>query len=69
MILFITLALGQILADNIVLRAFKGINNRQYLSKSERDKENHFILSFSAPADTLPVLIVSIVAVSFHNVS
>ena len=35
---------------------FKGINNRQYLSKSERDKENHFVLSLSAPAGTLPTL-------------
>ena len=51
-----TVGYTRFLPDNIVLRAFKGINNRQYLSKSERDKENHFILSFSAPADTLPVL-------------
>ena len=51
-----TVGYTRFLPDNFVLRAFKGINNRQYLSKSERDKENHFILSFSAPADTLPVL-------------
>lgn len=44
------------LPDDIVLRAFKGTNDRQYLAKSERDKETHFILSFSAPADTLPTL-------------
>ena len=44
------------LPDDIILRAFKGINERQYLTKSERDKENHFILSFSAKADTLPTL-------------
>ncbi len=44
------------LPDNVVLRAFKGINDRQYLSKSTRDKENHFILTFSAQADTLPTL-------------
>ncbi len=44
------------LPDDIVLRAFKGLNDRQYLSKSTRDKENHFILTFSAAADTLPTL-------------
>ena len=44
------------LPDDIILRAFKGVNERQYLTKSERDKENHFILSFSAKADTLPTL-------------
>lgn len=44
------------LPDDIVLRAFKGVNDRQYLTKSERDKENHFVLTFSAPADTLPTL-------------
>lgn len=44
------------LPDDVVLRAFKGLNTRQYLSKSERDKENHFILAFSAKADTLPTL-------------
>ena len=51
-----TVGYTRFLPDDIILRAFKGINDRQYLSKSERDKENHFILSFSAPADTLPVL-------------
>lgn len=44
------------LPDDIILRAFKGINERQYLTKSDRDKENHFVLSFSAKADTLPTL-------------
>lgn len=44
------------LPDDIILRAFKGVNERQYLAKSVRDKENHFILSFSAGADTLPTL-------------
>ena len=42
--------------DNLILRAFKEVNTRQYLTKNERDKENHFILSFSAKADTLPTL-------------
>ena len=40
-----TVGYTRFLPDNIVLRAFKGINNRQYLSKSERDKENHIIVS------------------------
>ena len=31
-------------------------NDRQYLTRSERDKENHFVLTFSARADTLPTL-------------
>ena len=51
-----TVGYTRFLPDDIILRAFKGINDRQYLSKSERDKENHFVLSFSAPADTLPTL-------------
>lgn len=42
--------------DNIILRAFKEENDRQYLTRSERDKENHFVLTFSAKADTLPTL-------------
>lgn len=42
--------------DNLILRAFKEVNTRQYLTKNERDKENHFILTFSAKADTLPTL-------------
>lgn len=44
------------LPDDIILRAFKEENDRQYLTRSERDKENHFILTFSARADTLPTL-------------
>lgn len=44
------------LPDDLILRAFKGENDRQYLTRSERDKENHFILTFSAKADTLPTL-------------
>ena len=42
--------------DDILLRAFKEENTRQYLVKSQRDKLNHFIITFSAKADTLPVL-------------
>ncbi len=44
------------LPDDIILRAFKEENDRQYLTRSERDKENHFVLTFSAQADTLPTL-------------
>ena len=44
------------LPDDILLRAFKEENTRQYLVKSQRDKLNHFILTFSAKADTLPTL-------------
>ena len=44
------------LPDDIMLRAFKEENTRQYLVKSQRDKLNHFILTFSAKADTLPTL-------------
>lgn len=44
------------LPDNVVLKAFKEINDRQYLSVKERDKDYHFVLKFSAPADTLPTL-------------
>ena len=44
------------LPDDIILRAFKEENTRQYLAKSQRDKLNHFILTFSAKADTLPTL-------------
>ena len=42
--------------DDIILRAFKEENTRQYLARSQRDAENHFILKFSAKADSLPVL-------------
>lgn len=51
-----TVGYTRFLPDNLVLRAFKEENTRQYLSSSQRDKENHFILKFSAKADTLPVL-------------
>ena len=44
------------LPDNVILRAFKEENKRQYFVKSQRDKENHFLLKFSAKADTLPTL-------------
>ncbi|MGL4519067.1 MAG: Ig-like domain-containing domain [Phocaeicola sp.] len=44
------------LPNDLLLRAFKAENERQYLSRSERDKENHFILTFSAKSDTLPTL-------------
>ena len=44
------------LPDSLILRAFKAENTRQYLTKSQRDKENHFILTFSAKADTLPTI-------------
>ncbi len=44
------------LPDDIILRAFKEENDRQYLTRCERDKENHFVLTFSARADTLPTL-------------
>ena len=44
------------LPDTLVLRAFKAENDRQYLTKSQRDKENHFILTFSAKNDTLPTI-------------
>lgn len=44
------------LPDDIMLRAFKAENTRQYFVKSQRDKLNHFILTFSAKADTLPAL-------------
>lgn len=44
------------LPDDIILRAFKEENDRQYLTRSERDEENHFVLTFSARADTLPTL-------------
>ena len=44
------------LPDDIILRAFKEENDRQYLTRSERDNENHFVLTFSARADTLPTL-------------
>ena len=42
--------------DDVILRVFKEENTRQYFSRGQRDKENHFILKFSAKADTLPTL-------------
>jgi hypothetical protein len=42
--------------DNLILRVFKEENDRQYLTRSQRDKENHFILTFNAKADSLPGL-------------
>lgn len=51
-----TVGYTRFLPDDIILRAFKEENTRQYLEKSQRDKENHFILTFSAKADTLPTL-------------
>ena len=44
------------LPDNIILKAFRADNDRQFLTKSQRDNINHFILQFSAKADTLPTL-------------
>ena len=44
------------LPDDIILRAFKEENTRQYFVGSQRDKENHFVLKFSARADSLPTL-------------
>jgi hypothetical protein len=51
-----TVAYTRFLPDDVILRAFKEENTRQYFSRSQRDKENHFILKFSAKADTLPTL-------------
>ena len=42
--------------DDIILRAFKEINDVQYLTKSEREQLNRFSLYFSAKSDTLPTL-------------
>ena len=51
-----TVGYTRFMPDDIILRAFKEENTRQYFSRSQRDKENHFILKFSAKADTLPIL-------------
>ena len=51
-----TIGYTRFMPDNLILRVFKEENDRQYLSRSQRDKENHFILKFSAKADTLPTL-------------
>jgi len=51
-----TVPYTRFMPDDIILRAFKEENTRQYFSRSQRDKENHFILKFSTKADTLPTL-------------
>ena len=51
-----TVGYTRFMPDDIILRVFKEENTRQYFSRSQRDKENHFILKFSAKADTLPTL-------------
>ena len=51
-----TVGYTRFLPDNVILRAFKEENTRQFFSRSQRDKDNHFILKFSAKADTLPTL-------------
>lgn len=51
-----TVGYTRFIPDNVILRAFKEENTRQFFSRSQRDKENHFILKFSAKADTLPTL-------------
>ena len=51
-----TVGYTRFLPDDLILRAFKEETTRQYLARSQRDKENHFILKFSAKADTLPTL-------------
>ena len=44
------------LPNDIILRAFKEINDIQYLKKSERMALNKFAFYFNAKADTLPTL-------------
>ena len=51
-----TVGYTRFMPDDIILRAFKEENTRQYFSRSQRDKENHFILKFSAKAYALPTL-------------
>ena len=51
-----TVGYTRFMPDDIILRAFNEENTRQYFTGSQRDKENHFILKFSAKADTLPTL-------------
>ena len=51
-----TVGYTRFMPDDIILRVFKEENTRQYFSRGQRDKENHFILKFSAKADTLPIL-------------
>lgn len=42
--------------DDIVLRAFTEVNTNQFLTRYERPDAYHFVLTFSAPADSLPRL-------------
>ena len=51
-----TIGYTRFMPDDIILRVFKEENTRQYFSRGQRDKENHFALKFSAKADTLPTL-------------
>ena len=51
-----TVGYTRFMPDDIILRVFKEENTRQYFSRAQRDKENHFVLKFSAKADTLPTL-------------
>ena len=51
-----TIGYTRFMPDDIILRVFKEENTRQYFSRGQRDKENHFVLKFSAKADTLPIL-------------
>ena len=51
-----TVGYTRFMPDDIILRAFKEENTRQYYVRGQRDTENHFILKFSAKADTLPTL-------------
>ena len=51
-----TVKYTRFMPDNLVLRAFKAENDRQYLRDAKRDQLNHFILKFSAKADTLPTI-------------
>ena len=51
-----TIGYTRFMPDDIILRVFKEENTRQYFSRGQRDKENHFVLKFSAKADTLPTL-------------
>lgn len=51
-----TVGYTRFLPDSLILRAFKAENTRQYLTRSQRDQENHFVLTFSAKADTLPTI-------------
>ena len=51
-----TVGYTRFMPDNLILRVFKEENTRQYFSRAQRDKENHFVLKFSAKADTLPTL-------------